>query len=292
MSGHGHGGVDWHSWLDRLRRSDEIVEDAWRGIVPRLLDPGTRTVLDVGSGTGGIAALFAEAMPAGATIVLVDTTPELLDAADARVRASAGTRVEVRSVLADAGNDELLDLVPRADLVLASFVVHHLPDEQRGVDRLTALVEPGGRLALVEGGLEQLCLPWDLGVGEPGLQGRLSAARGEWFRALRTGIDAAVPMPYGWNRALTRAGLVHVESVSYLVDHPPPPTGPVRDAVLQWLSGVREVAAAWLSADDLRTVDALLDPDGEHHVGDRDDVFLLTAHTVHLGSAPPTTSRR
>ncbi|MDQ2709728.1 MAG: class I SAM-dependent methyltransferase [Actinomycetota bacterium] len=88
-----------------------------------------------------------------------------------------------------------IDVVAPADLVFASFVMHHLPDQRRGLARLAALVSPGGRLAVVENGLGQRCLPWDVGVGKPGLQGTLAAALGEWFRGMRTGIDGAVDCP-------------------------------------------------------------------------------------------------
>lgn len=284
---HSHDGIDWSTWIDRLRGADELGADALRHVAQRLVRSDTRVVVDVGCGAGGMGAAFAEAVPAGGTVVLVDAEPELLRAATAHVRAVGGERVDVQAVRADAADDALLDLVSRADLVFASFVVHHLPDQQRGVDRLAALLNPGGRLAVVEGGLGQRCLPWDVGLGEPGLHGRLSAARGEWFRQLRTAMVGAVRLPIGWNRALTDAGLVDVSAFSYLVDWPAPPTDAVRAAVLRWLSGVREVAQPWIREPDLRVVGELLDEQSPHYVGRRDDVFLLAAHTVHVGTANP-----
>jgi SAM-dependent methyltransferase len=271
--------------VSRLGTLDELNADTLRELALRLLGPRTRTVVDVGSGAGGMSAAFAETMSdSGGTVILVDAVPELVGAAAERVRAAAGQRVEVRTVHADAASDALLDQVPRADLVFASFMVHHLPDQQRGVDRLAALVDPGGRLALVEGGLDQRCLPWDVGVGEPGLQERLSAARGEWFRRMRADMEGVVRLPVGWNRAMTDAGLTDVKSFSYLIDHPAPPTDRVREAVLQWLSGLREMAREWASDADLDAADQLLDPDSPHYVGCRDDVFVLAAHSVHVGT--------
>ncbi|MGH3940212.1 MAG: class I SAM-dependent methyltransferase [Pseudonocardiaceae bacterium] len=283
---HSHDGMDWAGSVERLRRADGLAADALRQVAARLVRPDTRVVIDVGSGAGGMGAAFAEALPAGGTVVLVDTAPELLHTATAHVRTVSGERVEVRAVQADADADTLLDLVPRADLVFASFVVHHLPDQQRGVERLSALVRPRGRLALVESGLEQRCLPWDIGLGEPDLQGRLLAAHGKWFRQMRATMEGAVRLPVGWNRALTDAGLVDVSSFSYLVDRPAPPTDEVRTAVLHWLAGIRDVAQPWISEPDLRVVGELLDEDAPHYVGRRDDLFLLTAHTVHVGTAP------
>jgi len=198
----------------------------------------------------------------------------------------AGPGIKVCAVRADAGHDGLLDLVPRADLVFASFVVHHLPDQQRGLHRLARLLHPGGRLAVVEGGLEYRYLPWDLGVGEPGLHGRLATAHGAWFRQMRAAIDGSVRLPVGWNRALADAGLVDVHAFSFLIDKPAPPTDQVRQAVLQRLSWLRELAGPWLHEPDLHTLDQLLHPQSPHYLGRRDDIFLLGAETVYLGTAP------
>ncbi|MCA1674248.1 MAG: class I SAM-dependent methyltransferase [Actinobacteria bacterium] len=285
--GHTHDGVDWAAAVERLRANDDLLREEWAQLARRLVQPQTRVVLDVGSGAGGMSAAFAEALAGtGGTVVLVDSVPELLAAAETRVRAVAAAQVEVRAVSADAGSDELLDMAPQADLVFASFVVHHLPDQQRGLNRLARLLSPGGRLAVVESGLEARNLPWDLGVGKPGLEGRLRAARGEWFGAMRAGIDGSVRLPVGWNVALADAGLVGVSAFSYLVDKPPPPTDEVRKAVLQRLSWLRELTEPRLSDSDRRTLDLLLDPHSAHYLGRRDDVFVLDAATVYLGTAP------
>ncbi len=289
MAGHTHDGIDWTTWLHRLREADAVVAGARRALARRLVGPQTRMVVDVGSGAGGMGVAFVDALSgSGGTVVLVDSVPELLDAAAAQVTAAAGPLVEMQAVRADAASDELLNTVPRADLVFASFVVHHLPDQQRGLDRLAALVSPGGRLAIVESGLEQRFLPWDVGVGEPGLQGRLTAAHGKWFCAMRAGMEGAVRLPVGWGRALRDAGLTEVSSFSYLIDEPEP-TDQVRAAVVRWLSGLREVAGPWIDEADRHAVDQLLEPAGPYYVGGRDDVFLLAAHTVHVGTAvdPP-----
>lgn len=279
--------MDWAAAVARLRANDDLLREEWGELARRLVQPQTRTVLDVGSGAGGMSAAFAEAIAGtGGTVVLIDSAPELLDAAKARVRAAGAAQVEVRVVSADADSDELLDLVPQADLVFASLVMHHLPDQQRGLNRLAKLLNPGGRLAVVEIGLDERSLPWDLGVGEPGLEGRLTAARSEWFGEMRADMDGSVRLPVGWNLALANAGLVDVRAFSYLVDKPAPPTDEVREAVLQRLSSLREQVEPRLSKTDLHTLDLLFDPRSEHYLGHRDDVFVLAAATIYLGTAP------
>ncbi|WP_091457068.1 class I SAM-dependent methyltransferase [Actinokineospora iranica] len=286
---HTHDGIDWTTRLAPMRRTDAIEAEVNGWVADRLVEPlpPGATVVDVGSGSGGMAAALTAAIAArsGGRIVLVDAVPELQAVAAEQVAAVAGDRVEVVTVLADAAADGLADLVPAADLVWASRVVHHLPDERRGVAGLARLLRPGGVLALGEGGLSTRCLPWDVGVGEPGLQDRLIAARGEWFAEMRAGIEGAVRTPVGWNRVLGEAGLVDITSFSYLVDLPAPASEQVRLSVADWLGMYARVCAERLSESDQAALARLLDPTGPDWVAARDDVFVLGASTVHLGRA-------
>ncbi|MFD2468028.1 methyltransferase domain-containing protein [Amycolatopsis silviterrae] len=195
-------------------------------------------------------------------------------------------KVEVRAVAADLADGSLPDLLPAADLVWASRVVHHLPDQQAAIGTLTAVAGPDGVVALAEGGLSFSCLPWDLGVGRPGLEARLQAAQAEWFVGMREGIDGAVPMPYGWTAALERAGLADVSSFSALVDHPAPGLDGLTDYVHHHLSRLATHGADHLAEEDRATVASLLDPDSTHYLGKRRDLFLLGARTVHHGRRP------
>ncbi|MBB1158604.1 MULTISPECIES: class I SAM-dependent methyltransferase [Amycolatopsis] len=194
--------------------------------------------------------------------------------------------VEVRAVVADLADGSLPDLLPAADLVWASRVVHHLPDQQAAISSLTAVARTGGVVALAEGGLSFSCLPWDLGLGRPGLEDRLQAAQAEWFVGMRAGIDGTVPMPYGWPLALERAGLADVSSFSALVDHPAPGPDGLADYVHHHLSRLATHGADHLSDEDRATLAALLDPDSAHYLGNRRDLFLLGARTVHHGRRP------
>ncbi|MBQ6642834.1 MAG: hypothetical protein IJH84_17610, partial [Saccharopolyspora sp.] len=57
-------------------------------------------------------------------------------------------------------------------------------------------------------------------------------------------------------------------------------------AVLERLEWLRRGAEGRVAQQDLDAVDALLDPDGPHYVGGRDDVYYLVADTVHVGGKP------
>ncbi|MGM1063990.1 class I SAM-dependent methyltransferase [Saccharothrix sp. Mg75] len=287
-------GIDWSSRLTMLRQADELDADARRVVASRLVRslPDNPTVLDVGCGAGGMAVAFVEALSAraGGTVVLVDATPELLDAATGAARSAAAyggdtttVSVRVRPVLADLAAERAVDFAGPAQLVWASNVVHHLPDQRVAVAGLVEALAPGGWLALAEGGLEGKFLPWDLGVGEPGLQERLAAVRAQWFSRMREDIPGSARTLGGWNTVLAELGLLDVTAFSYLVDHPAPAGRAVRDWAVDRLRWFAEIGGDLLHPADRRAVGRLLDPDDPAYLGLRDDVFLLAAHTVHLG---------
>lgn len=294
---HTHDGIDWSSRLNFLRQADELDAEARRVVARRLVRtlPDKPTVLDVGSGAGGMSVALVEALSArgGGTVVLVDAVPELLDAATSAARSAASyetdtttATVRVRPVLADLATERPVEIAGPAQLVWASNVVHHLPDQRAAVVGLIEAVAPGGWLALAEGGLSGKFLPFDLGIGEPGLQERLTAARDQWFVRMRENTAGAVRMHGGWNLVLSEAGLVDVTAFSYLIDHPAPPKQAVRDWAVNQLAWFNEVAGDALHPADRRTVKQLLDPQDPAFLGLRDDVFLLIANTVYLGRKP------
>ncbi|WP_308258590.1 class I SAM-dependent methyltransferase [Saccharothrix obliqua] len=296
MAAHTHDGIDWATRLTTMRRGDELDADTNRAVARRLVRalPDHPTVVDVGSGAGGMGVAFAEALAArgGGTVVLVDAVPELLDAATTATRAAAAHEtaadhaVRVRPVLADLATERPADIAGPAHLVWASGVVHHLPDERRMVADLVAALAPGGWLALREGGLTTRFLPWDLGVGEPGLADRLAHARAEWFVRMRESMPGAVRLPVGWNVVLAEAGLAEVTSFSNLVDRPAPATQAVREWAVDQLRWLADVGGDRLHPADRHTLTRLLDPADPAYLALRDDVFLLSATTVYVGRKP------
>ena len=280
-----------------MRRADELHADALRVVARRLVRalPDNPTVIDVGSGAGGMSVALTEALCArgGGTVVLVDAVPELLDAATTAARAAASyesdsttTTVRVRPVLADIATEKPTEFAAAAHLVWASNVLHHLPDQREGALNLISALSPGGWFALAEGGLETRCLPWDLGVGAPGLQDRLASARDQWFTRMREQIPNAVRLTTGWNVVLTEAGLHDVGAFSYLVDHPAPTKPIVRDSIEDWLRWRSDVTGDLLHPADRAALRTLLDPSDPNYVGLREDVFFLQTNTVHTGQKP------
>ncbi|MFI5756864.1 class I SAM-dependent methyltransferase [Streptomyces sp. NPDC051569] len=98
-------------------------------------------VLDAGCGTGRALPPLRDAVGPAGTVLGVDLTPAMLDAA---VR--AGRRSDGRLLLADVAR---LPVRPAAlDAVFAAGLIAHLPRPDEGLRELARVVRPGGRLAL------------------------------------------------------------------------------------------------------------------------------------------------
>lgn len=288
MSESGPVEINWSDLADHLGASADDHSRWYDAFARELVRPADRLAVDVGCGGGGMISALLEALPAEASVIGVDGNADVLAVARERITAAvdAVDAGRVRLVHLDLEADLSAVAEPAtADLVWASAVVHHLGDQQRAVATLAGLLAPGGRLALAEGGLGTRHLPWDVGIGEPGLEGRLVAADDEWFAHMRSALPGSERMPYGWPTALRRAGLTDVVTRSMTIERPAPLDESRRQRVLAGFE--RRVAHATelstLTGDDLRAWTRLLDPDGLDWLGHRDDVFHLETRSVHVG---------
>src|SRR5215207_4813432 len=277
--------VDWAAQVGYLRDAAAQEQDWYAAAAAVLVRPGDRVAVDVGCGGGGMAAALAAAVGTGGLVIAADGDGDVLDRARERLAAAPA---RVAFVVADlAGGVEQLRSAGAdpADLVWASAAVHHVGDQQAAVTALAGLLRPGGRLALAEGGLGSRRLPWDLGVGEPGLEVRLEAAQDRWFARMRAELPGSVPMPYGWTEALRRAGLTAGTSRSTLLERPVPLAAEDVEQVVSKLTH----RVDWLrptellSAADLAAWDRLLDPAAAAHLGRRTDLQSVEVRTVHVG---------
>jgi SAM-dependent methyltransferase len=292
---HSHGEdpyeVHWEEHAERLAAAAHADADWYASVAAHLVGPDDRVAVDIGCGGAGMAVALARALEAG-RVLGVDGDPAVLDTARAHLPATGTVPVElVRADLDGDLADVSAALRGPADIVWASASVHHAGDQQRAVDLLAGLLRPGGRLALAEGGLPIRALPWDVGVGRPGLEQRLDAAQDRWFGEMRDRLPGAVRMPYGWTGALSRAGLRDVTTRTWLLEQPVPLSTSDRERVVNELRTRvdRLRTADLLDAEDLAAWDRLLDPEGPDCLGNRDDLFRLTARSVHIGRRPART---
>ncbi|MFI6892918.1 class I SAM-dependent methyltransferase [Streptomyces sp. NPDC050256] len=283
--GHHHGpsDPDWDVMGPLLEQNAELSSEQYtqaaRWIAGLPDAPKVRRVLDIGSGPGVISCLLAEAFP-DAEVVAVDGTPALLERTRARAeRLGLGDRIvtlhaELPGELAGLG---------QADLIWAGNTLHHMGDQRAVLAGFAALLNPGGTVALVEGGLQPRQLPRDLGFGRPGLEARMEAVQAELFEEMRADLPEARRENEDWAALFTAVGLAPQGTRSFLLDLPAPLGDVAREHVVAELTRRRDGLRDRLADDDIAVLDRLLDPEDPAGLHRRPDTYLLLARTVHLG---------
>ncbi|MFD9075760.1 class I SAM-dependent methyltransferase [Streptomyces lasiicapitis] len=318
--GHGHADIDWAVMAPVLEQNAEVTAPVYREVAAWLRelrgarpgDGGDRAagvadptlIVDAGSGPGVVTCLFAEEFPK-ARVIAADPEEALLERTTARAaRLGLADRVGTHRAELPDGLGEL----PPADLIWAARSVHHVGDQGAALAALADRLAPGGTLAILEGGLAPRSLPRDFGIGRPGLQARLDAANEDWFARMRTELPGAKETTEDWPSLLKSAGLRHVATRSFLHDLPAPLDDAARAHVIATFERYRSLAtnatqgaeaadgdtaapatsaaapAGGLTPEDAATLDRLLDPQDELSLHRRPDLFLLTAHTVHVAA--------
>ncbi len=137
-------------------------------------------VLDMGCGPGNSTELLVARFPT-AQIVGVDTSPDMIAAAEARLPAAEFPNVSFR-------NGDAAHFVPErpADLIFCNAVLQWVPDHTVVMNRLLGLLAPGGVLAVQ--------MPDNL--GEPVHTAmRETALLGPWAERLRDAAAARTVLP-------------------------------------------------------------------------------------------------
>jgi SAM-dependent methyltransferase len=120
----------------------DVVVTAVREALPP--HRGMPDVLEVGCGTGAFAARLLEELP-GLALLAVDQSPRLVE-----LTASRGVTAREMDV------QHLLAPDASYDVVLALWMLYHVPDLHRGLSELRRVVRPGGRLVAVTNGDEHV----------------------------------------------------------------------------------------------------------------------------------------
>lgn len=133
----------WAEQYDRsLLNTEGFPFEGYRAVLRRLFElaeprAGLR-VLDVGTGTGALAALFANA---GCAVTGIDFSEEMLKRARERVPEGEFVQVDLLGEWAEVMRQQSFDLV------VSSYVLHEFPDDKK-VELITRLaaetLAPGG----------------------------------------------------------------------------------------------------------------------------------------------------
>jgi SAM-dependent methyltransferase len=232
-------------------------------------DQPSRRILDLGSGTGtGTFALLERFERADA--VTLDISPHMLHHLENKAR-SLGVADRVRTVQADL--DATWPALDTVDLVWAASSLHHMADPDRVLAEVFAALRQDGLLAVVEMDFFPRFLPDDVGLGRPGLEARCHAAL-----TAGQGDD--------WSSPLSRAGFTIEAERPFAIDLKPPlPASTGRYAQVS-LQRIRSNLDGRMSADDLATLDTLINSDGPDGVLQRDDLTVRTTRTVWMAKRP------
>lgn len=283
--GHHHGRddavFDFAEAAPRFRARADAETPRYRRLAASLPNPGTRTAADIGCGAASMAFALAETIP-GIEVTAVDAEPAMLELVQERA-AERGTPMP--TALASVDDAEALAALAPVDFAWAGHVVHHAADPQAALGNLAGLLNPGGRLAIGEGGTAPQFLPANLGTGRPGLELRLIEA-GARRLAAELAAHGGTPLPYGWNLALEHAGLTEIRTLNELVAKPAPLTGADLDHALDALATRVDWFAHYLDDDDGDTWTRLLDPEGPDWLGRRRDLHHLAIDTVYTAVRP------
>ncbi|MFI5755766.1 class I SAM-dependent methyltransferase [Streptomyces sp. NPDC051569] len=240
-------------------------------------DQPPRRILDLGSGTGtGTFTLLRRFERADA--IALDVSASMLRHLRNRARV-LGLADRVRTVQADL-DDAAWPAVDAVDLVWASSSLHHMADPDRVLTEVFATLRPGGLLVVAEMESFPRFLPDDLGLGRPGLEARCHAA-------LNGARDTALPhLGSDWGSRLSRAGFTIEAERPFAINLTPPLPASAGRYAEATLRRIRLHLDGRMSADDLATLDALIDSDGTGSVLRRDDLTVRTARTVWAARRP------
>ncbi len=139
----------------RFRANPLLMEDWELGLVDL---SGVQQALDAGCGTGGFLVPLARRLaPRGATVIGLDLAEGTLG------RARASVQAEGLPVACVIGDVEALPFEDRSfDLVLANYLLYHVPDLAQAIAELRRVLRPGGTLLAATNGQDHMRELWQL----------------------------------------------------------------------------------------------------------------------------------
>ena len=130
------GGLD-----NRLRR---WLQDPQKILKP-YIKPGM-TVLDLGCGPGFFSVEIARLLNGSGQVIAADLQQGMLDRVSHKIK---GTQLEQRIRLHRC-SPESINLFEKVDFVLAFYMIHEVPDQERLFKELKSILKPDGRILIVE----------------------------------------------------------------------------------------------------------------------------------------------
>ena len=104
------------------------------------------TVLDLGCGPGYFTGEIARLVGNEGTVIAADLQPEMLEKMAGKIR---GTDFEKR-VEAHLCQTDWIGVSQKVDFVVAFWMVHEVPDQQRMFEELKSVLKPDGKIWIIE----------------------------------------------------------------------------------------------------------------------------------------------
>lgn len=123
---------------DRIALAEVIVKE----VKPILRHSQTESLLDYGSGTGLVSLELA---PLVDSVILVDASEKMLEVAKAKIDYKEMTNATVFHADFTTETPTL-----KADIVLVSLVLLHIPDTKKNLQALYHILNDGGKLIMID----------------------------------------------------------------------------------------------------------------------------------------------
>ena len=104
--------------------------------------------LDVGAGTGNLAAIIAQSNPS-VEITALEISADMVTIGEELVR-KKGIQNQIEFVQGDAVDQESVQALGEFDLIYSTYALHHWEDPKRVVDNLMSILHEGGILYLYD----------------------------------------------------------------------------------------------------------------------------------------------
>jgi SAM-dependent methyltransferase len=144
------------------------AHDARIPLVEEVVAARPHRVLEVGCGWGELAEWVAR--ETGAEVVAIDLSPRMVELA--RERGVEALQADVQALpFADA----------EFDLVIAAWMLYHVPDLDRGLAEIARVLRPGGRIVAATNAVDHLHELWSLVGRDRRAEGTFNDENGEAF---------------------------------------------------------------------------------------------------------------
>ena len=123
---------------ERIELAKIIIQE----VRPELQDSKTKSLIDYGSGTGLISLELSDLVD---SVLLVDSSKQMLEVAEAKI---SQKEINNSKVFYSDFTEETPKL--KADIVLMSLVLLHIPDTKKILQELYNVLNNGGKLIIID----------------------------------------------------------------------------------------------------------------------------------------------